>query len=103
MDRQTRTDSIISDHVFYSMAGALIPIPLIDIGAVAAVQFSMIRAIRSAKQLAPAPVEIAVFGQELAPAPVGTDASSQKLPPSQAETAASGQELAPAPVETAAG
>jgi uncharacterized protein (DUF697 family) len=43
MDRHTRTESIISDHVFYSMAGAMIPIPLVDIGAVAAVQLSMIR------------------------------------------------------------
>jgi uncharacterized protein (DUF697 family) len=43
MDREARCDVLISDHVVYSMAAALIPIPIVDVGAVAAVQLDLIQ------------------------------------------------------------
>jgi uncharacterized protein (DUF697 family) len=43
MNQLARSDALISDHVVYSMAAAMIPIPLVDVGAVAAVQLDLIQ------------------------------------------------------------
>ena len=50
MNRQSRSEALISDHVAYSMGAALIPIPLIDIGAVAAVQLDLIKGGRQIRE-----------------------------------------------------
>jgi uncharacterized protein (DUF697 family) len=43
MNKSARSEALISDHVVYSMAAAMIPIPLVDVGAVAAVQLDLIQ------------------------------------------------------------
>ncbi len=43
MDRQTQAEASISDHVIYAIGGASIPLPLVDIAAVSAVQLNLVR------------------------------------------------------------
>ena len=43
MDRQTSAKEIIRRHVIYSMGGSMIPIPLLDLAAVTAIQLDMVK------------------------------------------------------------
>ena len=43
MDKQASAREIIQRHVMYSMGGSLIPIPLIDLAAVTAIQLDMVK------------------------------------------------------------
>lgn len=42
-ERQEKGDSIVKNHVLWSMGAGLVPIPLLDIAAVSAVQLDMVR------------------------------------------------------------
>ena len=43
MDRETQADARINDYVLYAMGGAALPVPLVDLAAVTAVQLSLMR------------------------------------------------------------
>lgn len=43
MDVQNLADTSIHDHVLYAMGGAAVPVPLIDLAAVTAVQLDLVR------------------------------------------------------------
>lgn len=43
MDRRTQAEATISDHVIYAIGGASIPLPLVDIAAVSAIQLNLVR------------------------------------------------------------
>ncbi|MCP4005397.1 MAG: DUF697 domain-containing protein [bacterium] len=43
MDRTLQAEATISDHVLYAIGGAAIPLPLLDIAAVSAIQLNLVR------------------------------------------------------------
>lgn len=43
MDVQTLADATINDHVLYAIGGAAVPIPVVDLAAVTAVQLNLVR------------------------------------------------------------
>lgn len=45
MDREAIADHMIQDHSFYASIGGVIPIPLLDVAAVTAIQIDLVRAL----------------------------------------------------------
>jgi uncharacterized protein (DUF697 family) len=43
MEKRSLADTVIADHVAYAMGAALIPLPVVDVAAVTAVQVDMVR------------------------------------------------------------
>jgi uncharacterized protein (DUF697 family) len=45
MNREEIADRVIQDHVFYAAAGGVLPIPVLDVAAVTAIQIDLVRAL----------------------------------------------------------
>lgn len=43
MDKRTQAEKIVQGHILWAMGGSLIPVPLLDLAAVAAVQMDMLK------------------------------------------------------------